>query len=397
VCILQSFSASIDISSTNTVSSVTVSAGALPDGLDLVFTPGSPFIILTGTPTVGGNFAFTLMATDGSGNQMSKAYNLCIIDIHPATMPAGGLCQSYFVQLSATCGTATAWEVFAGSLPDGLTLDGVTGAISGIPGTLGDFPFTIAGTVESVSCSKDFSIHVGDTTNISALPDGHISQKYSYQLTATWGVGPYTWVVVGSGFPSGLTLSSSGLISGIPISQLGFAFTLRATDSTGKTCSMLATMDVLGPCGPNWNNLLWGTPVLTQVNNGTASFSPSNTAQASLSMSADCPLDTTDTGAATNSSSFLYTGPATNCFMDVVMVKTPVGSGRIDSIIRVFWDGGQVGSANNTGGTISFAIPLSVNKLISVTASVACPNQGGINHTLNVVTTGVAYNAPCPT
>jgi hypothetical protein len=193
-------------------------------------------------------------------------------------------------------------------------------------------------------------------------------------------------------------MSTSGLITGIPTSQLGFAFTLKATDSTGKTCSMLATMDVLGPCGPNWNNLLWGASTIVQIGTGTASFSPNSTAQASLSMAADSPNDATGTGQASNAASFLYTGPATNCFMDVVMIKTPIGNAaRMDSIIRVFWDGGQVGSANNTGGTISFAIPLSVNKVISVTASVACPNQGGAGHATDVVTTGVAYNAPCST
>jgi hypothetical protein len=57
---------------------------------------------------------------------------------------------------------------------------------------------------------------LGITT--AALPNGIVGQPYSYQLQASGGVPPLTWGVAldGEGLPAGLTMSPTGLISGIP-------------------------------------------------------------------------------------------------------------------------------------------------------------------------------------
>src|SRR3989442_8225968 len=41
------------------------------------------------------------------------------------------------------------------------------------------------------------------------LPDGKLNTPYSAQLAATGGTSPYSWAVVSSNFPSGLTLDPS--------------------------------------------------------------------------------------------------------------------------------------------------------------------------------------------
>ncbi len=56
--------------------SFTLSAGALPTGLTLFSLPGGG--VLTGTPTVAGNFNFTVRATDANGCQGTRDYTLTI-------------------------------------------------------------------------------------------------------------------------------------------------------------------------------------------------------------------------------------------------------------------------------------------------------------------------------
>jgi hypothetical protein len=59
-------------------------------------------------------------------------------------LPRAILTASYEVKLAAAGGVPPwTWEVIAGHLPDGLTLDSVTGTISGAPTALGQFRFAV--------------------------------------------------------------------------------------------------------------------------------------------------------------------------------------------------------------------------------------------------------------
>jgi sugar lactone lactonase YvrE len=53
-------------------------------------------------------------------------------------------------------------------------------------------------------------------TTPSTLPSGLVGASYSQTLAATGGVSPYSWAVVSGALPGGLTLSSAGVIAGIP-------------------------------------------------------------------------------------------------------------------------------------------------------------------------------------
>jgi hypothetical protein len=55
---------------------------------------------------------------------------------------------------------------------------------------------------------------------------------YSYQLQAYGGTTPYTWSLASGSLPSGLGLSSSGLISGTTSSAGNYAFTAKVVDSS---------------------------------------------------------------------------------------------------------------------------------------------------------------------
>ncbi len=146
---------------------------------------------------------------------------------------------------------AYTWSITSGSLPPGLTLNATQGLISGTPTTLGNYPFTVQVTdAKGLSCTQTLSIYIEGVVSItpSALPTGAPGVPYTnpdgspVQLIATGGLTPYTWCVVESSgtcdngtagaLPPGLSLSSSGVISGTPTTDgTPTTFTVQVTDS----------------------------------------------------------------------------------------------------------------------------------------------------------------------
>ncbi len=133
-----------------------VAAGALPPGLSL--NPASGLI--TGIPATAGSYQFTITATGSppTGGTGSKAYTLQVtpaavtLALAPTSLSGAEIsgCPSpsgYSATITASGGTAPySYEVTAGSLPPGMSLDSDTGVIGGIPTTTGGFPFTVTAT-----------------------------------------------------------------------------------------------------------------------------------------------------------------------------------------------------------------------------------------------------------
>ena len=69
-------------------------------------------------------------------------------------------------------------------------------------------------------------------TSSSPLPSGVKHVAYSEQLSAVGGTAPYTWSKKNGTLPPGLTLSSSGLLSGTPTTKGTYTFTAKVTDSS---------------------------------------------------------------------------------------------------------------------------------------------------------------------
>lgn len=120
--------------------------GTLPDGLSLASTGA-----ITGTPTTGGSFGFTVTATDAHGCTGARAYTviICATIALDDTLPDGSDCLTYTGTVTASGGAAAyTYAVTSGSLPGGATLNASTGVIStgsGHPSS-GTFDFTITAT-----------------------------------------------------------------------------------------------------------------------------------------------------------------------------------------------------------------------------------------------------------
>jgi hypothetical protein len=118
-------------------------------------------------------------------------------------------------------------------------------------------------------------------TSFPGLPSATRGATYSAILTAAGGVEPYTWsLTVGSKLPTGLTLSSAGVISGTPPSTLTtgtYKFTAKVTDSNSDSVAVADTLQVGVATGATCNNISWditgtSTPLVPITDLGTGTY-----------------------------------------------------------------------------------------------------------------------------
>jgi len=69
---------------------------------------------------------------------------------------------------------------------------------------------------------------------------------YSQQLTAAYGQPPYNWSLISGSLPSGLSLTTNGLISGTPTNNGTFNFTVKVTDALSAMATQANTVTVAG-------------------------------------------------------------------------------------------------------------------------------------------------------
>lgn len=140
--------------------------------------------------------------------------------------------------------------------PVGLSLDPVTGVLSGTPTTPGIYTFTIVATDSNfckVSILYNLIISPQGCPTItftpSALADGVVGVFYSEVIAASGGTGPYSFTVTAGDLPPGLALDpNSGVISGTPNTPGIYQFTIGAVDSIFCVGSVAYTI-IINPAG----------------------------------------------------------------------------------------------------------------------------------------------------
>jgi hypothetical protein len=176
-------------------------------------------------------------------------------------MPGAINGSSYRALLFASGGTGSlSWSITHGSLPTGLSLDTASGVITGVPTKNGKSKFTVQVSDSSMPSpevrSASLTLVVGAPPQLSvattALPDGTAGSSFAESLIATGGSPPYAWSITSGNLPPGVSLDSSGLISGTPTAPGTYSFVAQVTDSQSPTpqttsVSLSLTIDTPSP------------------------------------------------------------------------------------------------------------------------------------------------------
>ena len=158
--------------------------------------------------------------------------------ITTTNLPNGEVGVAYNQALSASGDATITWSAGTG-LPSGLTLSS-TGMVSGTPTTDGTFTFPATATNSVGLDTKHITLVINTaasagippTITTTNLPNGEVGVAYNQALSAS-GDATITWSA-GTGLPSGLTLSSTGVVSGTPTADGTFTFPATATNSVGS-------------------------------------------------------------------------------------------------------------------------------------------------------------------
>ncbi|HEY3812702.1 MAG TPA: IPT/TIG domain-containing protein [Caulobacteraceae bacterium] len=243
------------LSASGGVSGYTFTSTPLPAGLTLA-SNGT----LSGTPTAGGTFNFTVTATDSVGATGAQAYALTInpatITVSPTSLAAMTQGVATSQSISATGGTTTyAFTVTGGPLPAGLTL-ATNGALTGAPSGSGPYSFTVTATDSSTGAGPYTGTRLYSGTIAPGIPvtaGKSVNTAYdtavAIDLTSSITVATPSSVTVASAPSHGSTSVSGLVVTYTPAT--GFAgtdtFAYTATGPGGTSTPSTVTITVGAP------------------------------------------------------------------------------------------------------------------------------------------------------
>lgn len=191
-----------------------------------------------------------LNGTGGSGAVTLNPTTLNIWVGQSADVWASGGIGSYYVASNSSAGVATT-AVNGNRMTVSATAPGQTTIRVCASGQSGYY----------ASYCADLSVWVqGNTWQqiqllTTSLPQGTQGQYYTASLQATGGQAPYTYMVVSGQMPSGLALSTTGYVSGVPNVSGTYSLQIRVQDSYGASSTQTLTLTIANTT--NW----WGSTV----------------------------------------------------------------------------------------------------------------------------------------
>ena len=171
--------------------------------------------------------------------------------IAPGSLPYAVTGASYAQWITTSGGVGPyQYALAGGALPPGFSLSR-NGFLSGVSPTPGTYAFTVNAIDLGGLCvgTRAYTLTVLTpclqlTIDPPELSIGALGQPYSETLSGIGGIEPYRFAVKGA-LPAGLTLSTSGQISGTP-TQLGyFPFTLIISDGRGCSSSWAYSITIM--------------------------------------------------------------------------------------------------------------------------------------------------------
>lgn len=155
------------------------------------------------------------------------------------------------------------FEVVGGMVPPGMRLSQFgfdSASLWGTPTESGTFVFTVQCTNDSgITKDKQYTAYVLGIGNLTDghLPDCKCDNPYSFTFDAIGGTGPFTFTRTAGTWPTGLTMTDDGHVSGTPVgppqtNYIRINVTDSGVDEHGNpqpnSCSIETQITTNGPC-----------------------------------------------------------------------------------------------------------------------------------------------------
>jgi hypothetical protein len=237
------------------------------------------------------------------------------------------------------------------------------GVLSGTVLTAGTITFTAEVTdALNQSDEKEFALITNDAISITttSVPDWTAGYPYSTQLAATGGTGAKTWTDKnGDLVGSGLSLSSTGLLSGTPTGAGSRHFTAKVTDQVGASSEHLFNF-IINPAVsittvsmPNWTvNRPYSAQLASSGGTGAVVWTDKNSGLAGSGL--------------TMSSAGLVSG-------------TPTAAGPISFTAR---------AADQIGASAERLLSFTINPAVAIATETLPPCSVGVAYTAQLSSTG---------
>ncbi len=238
----------------------TINTGTLPTGLTL-----SAAGVLSGTATQTGSFPITVKVTGGNGcigtgltyTLVISCQTINITNPVTATGTAGTAFSQTFTQTNAIGGAT--FTINTGTLPTGLTLS-AAGVLSGTATQTGSFPVTVKVTDGNgcIGTGLTYTLVISCQTITVTNPvtaTGTAGTAFSQTFTQTNAIGGATFTINTGTLPTGLSLSTAGVLSGTATQTGSFPVTVKVTDGnacigTGLTYTLVISCQTITVTNP---------------------------------------------------------------------------------------------------------------------------------------------------
>jgi len=339
----------------------TLASGTLPTGVT-VSSGGA----LTGTPTVAGTFPFSVKSTDSIGGTATASYSLTIasaLQIATTSIPNSEVAVNYSATIAVTNGIGpVTFAVASGALPSGLSLS-TAGALTGTPTLSGPATFTIRAT-DARGVTADFPVSMTVFAQLQlaggSLSPGEVAVIYSSAVAATGGTGTgLSYGVTAGTLPAGITLATSGSLSGTPTTSGSYSVTVQASDSLGGSASGIFAAQVFS------HILLTGATLSA----GEVGDAYSSTLVATL-------------GSGAGYTYVLASGslpPGLSLASNGALTGTTTTSGSYSFNVK---------STDSLGGTVTAAYALTVANRLQITTASISNSEGALAYSTTINTSG---------
>lgn len=220
------------------------------------------------------------------------------------------------------------------------------------------------------------------TVSTTAIPNAVQGQSYSFQLGATGGTGTNTWTTTAGSLPSGLSLSSTGVISGTPTASNPNTIAFKVTDGSSATATKNLTIAV---------GTSLSTPVRVNHSTGTTSATISSVTSGNLLLVLYVVSNGWNTVIPTDSFGTIFVPLPASSFALVL----GGAAGTCRCLVKYYW-GFAAGSGSDTISA-GLAASMEVDEFSNIqdifdttVPSIVYSSSGGSTITSNPVTTPVA-------